>query len=234
MSWVTYDVSFKGETASNNGLLVVRRPDIPIPERKVELTTVAGRDGALVGSVSRYECITISVNFNFMINADDWNERLRMAKKWAQGSGELIMSDDQNYYFKVLYTRVTLCERTSKKIGVMSVDFICDPYQYRVDGDREYTAEQCAFNPYDVCHPAYIISGTGTAALTINGNTVQALVSDTLTIDTDLMLAYDGGGNVANTSTIGDYEKLYLQEGENTITINSGFALSIIPRWRHI
>lgn len=229
-----YDITFKDQRASHHGLLVVKRPDIPIPTKKVDSTVIAGRDGVLVSDISRYEPITIPVTFNFLTSPEKWNEHLRTAKEWAQGSGKLSMSDDQNYFYKCLYTVADMAERTSRKIGTLTVEFICDPYQYRKDGEVIRTPEECAFNGYDVCHPAYIIEGVGTATLTVNGNTVEALVNDRVTIDSDLMIAFDRNGNVANTSTIGDYEGLYLQPGDNDIEISDGFTLSIIPRWRHI
>lgn len=235
MYGLTYDVSFKEEMASNHGLLVVKRPDIPVPERKVETVTIAGRDGVLVSDVSRYEAIDIQITFNFMVKKrEDWNEHLRMVKSWAQGSGRLSMSDDESYFYKVLYTKLTLVERTSYRIGLLTVDFICDPYQYRKEGGEVYSVEECRYNPYDVCHPAYIVEGVGTAVLTVNGRSVTMQITDKITIDADLMIAYDGDGNAVNTSTLGDFEGLYLQPGNNEIDITDGFALSIIPRWRHI
>ena len=229
-----YDITFNDQRASHTGLLVVRRPDIPVPVKKVDLITVAGRDGALISDISRYEPITISVALNFMASPDNWNERLRAVRKWANGSGRLTMSDDELYYYRVYYTEVSVTERTSKRIGVLTVDFICDPYQYRIDGQEAYEVADVKYNPYDVCHPAYIITGSGTAALTVNGKSVLAVVNDKITIDSELMIAYDSFGNAANTSTIGDFEALYLREGENEIDITDGFELKIRPRWRHI
>jgi predicted phage tail component-like protein len=231
---VSYDITFKEQRASHHGLLVVRRPDIPIPTKQVETTAIAGRDGVLVSDISRYEPIEIEVTFNFLTSPEKWNEHLRMVKAWAQGRGRLSMSDDETYYYKVLYTKTDIAERTSRKIGTLGVVFVCDPYQYRKDGDIAYTPEQCAFNGYDVCHPAYIIEGDGTCTLTVNGNSVQVSVDDKVTIDSDLMIAFDADGSVANTSTIGNYEGLYLQPGDNEIQITDSFTLSIIPRWRHI
>ena len=234
MHGLSYDISFKDQMASANGLLVVRRPDIPIPELQVETIKVAGRDGVLVSDIKRYEAIEITVAFNFMTSPERWNEHLRMVKEWASGSGRLILGDDTNYYYKALYTQASVAERTSRRIGNLTVTFVCDPYQYRIDGDVEYEPADCAYNGYDVCHPAYIIVGNGTATLTVNGSSVTAAVNGKVTIDSDLMIAYDADGNVANTSTIGDYEGLYLQPGDNEIDITDGYTLTMIPRWRHI
>lgn len=230
-----YSITFKDIRCEEAGLLVVKRPDIPVAERKVDLITIAGRDGALTSDISRYATISFSIAFNFMAKTPDgWNDMARLAKKWAQGSGNLVQSDDQGHFYKVLYTRVTACERTSKRIGVMAVDFICDPFIYVSDGQYAHSIAECEYNPYDICHPAYVITGYGTATLTVNGNAIQVMVTDQVTLDSDLMLAYDVNNEVVNTSTIGDFEGLYLQEGENTIEISDGFSMVIVPRWRHI
>ena len=83
-----------------------------------------------------------------------------------------------------------------------------------------------------ICHPIYKISGNGTCILTVNGKNMSATVGQNLTIDTDLMIAYRTDGDINNIAVTGNYEDLWLQEGENTISITSGYDLSIIPNWR--
>ena len=61
---------------------------------------------------------------------------------------------------------------------------------------------------------------------------MSATVGQNLTIDTDLMIAYRMDGDINNIAVTGNYEDLWLQEGENTISITSGYDLSIIPNWR--
>lgn len=68
--------------------------------------------------------------------------------------------------------------------------------------------------------------------LTVNGKKVTANVGQNLTIDTELMMAYREDGTIQNTALTGDYEELFLQPGDNTITFSSGFIVSIVPRWR--
>ena len=68
--------------------------------------------------------------------------------------------------------------------------------------------------------------------LTVNGNEIKANVGQNLTIDSDLMMAYRKDGIVMNTSVKGDYDGLWLNAGDNTITITDGFELKIQPNWR--
>ena len=61
---------------------------------------------------------------------------------------------------------------------------------------------------------------------------MQATVNGKMTIDTDLMIAYNADGVNQNNLLTGDYEDLYLQEGTNAISLTSGFSVSVIPNWR--
>lgn len=61
---------------------------------------------------------------------------------------------------------------------------------------------------------------------------MTANVNGHLIIDTDRMLTYRQDGKLENASVKGDYEDLYLEEGENMIRITPGFELKVIPNWR--
>ena len=65
----------------------------------------------------------------------------------------------------------------------------------------------------------------------MNGKEVSANVGQNLLINTDLMQAYREDGALNNTAITGDYENLYLQEGLNEISVSSGFAAEVIPKW---
>ena len=110
--------------------------------------------------------------------------------------------------------------------------FICHGCQYLVDGAREQGVEDVRYNPYFIAHPIYKITGEGVCYLEVNGNTMKANVGQNLTIDTEGMIAYRADGTLANMKVSGNYEELYLLEGENEISITEGFDLKIIPNWR--
>lgn len=56
--------------------------------------------------------------------------------------------------------------------------------------------------------------------LTVNGNTMTANVGQNLTIDTDRMIAYRSDGTLNNTQVTGNYEDMYLLNGENEISFS--------------
>ena len=63
---------------------------------------------------------------------------------------------------------------------------------------------------------------------------MTANVEQNLAIDTELMLAYREDGTLKNAEVTGNYRDLYLQEGENEITVTSGFEMKVIPNWRRL
>ena len=227
-----YSISFNGIDCLQYGIIPVRRPSIPAPELRVTETTIPGRDGVLTETDGTYSPITIPIEFNFMRGDRNWGNVFRQAKKWLRGSGWLILSDDLLYQYKVYYCKIADTERTSRRIGTFTAEFVCDPYTYVRDGQKEYASDDVTDNPYSVSHPTYILSGSGACTLTVNGKTMQATVNGKMTIDTELMIAYNADGVNQNNLLTGDYEDLYLQEGENTISATSGFTMSVIPNWR--
>ena len=112
--------------------------------------------------------------------------------------------------------------------------FICSPFEYIAEGKEFRSPKDVYFNPYDLSHPEYKITGEGICTLTVNGKTMKANIGQNLTINTDLMLAYREDGSIMNTSVTGDYEDLYLKPGENSISVSSGFSLTVKPNWRCI
>ena len=227
-----YSITFNGRNCLDLKLIPARRPSVPAPEIRVKETEIPGMDGALIENYGTYGLVTIPVEFNFLSPPLCWMEVYRAAKKWLKGSGWLKLGDDRDYLYKAYYVNITDTERTSVRIGSFTAEFVCHPYAYLESGQLEYVAADVAYNPYEISHPVYIITGEGMCTLTVNGNTMTANIGQNLTIDTDRMLAYRKDGTMQNTAVTGNYEDLYLREGENSISLTSGFSLSVIPNWR--
>ena len=225
-----YSITYNGLNSWEMRMPVKWRPSIPAPELEQEMITIPGRDGALMSNVKTYLPLEIDVEMNFLAKPCEWADLFRAAKNWIKGSGRLEQSDDPDYFFKVMKAEIADSERTSQRLGNFTAHFICDPYMYRKDGLRAYGVNSVLNNLYDVCHPIYCITGTGTATLTVNGNTFT--VGGAAFIDTDLMITYDANNEPVASS--GDYDGLYLQPGKNTISIPDGFGLSVIPNWRSL
>lgn len=178
--------------------------------------------------------INIEVEFNFISDKDKWNDTFRKAKLWINNFNEnkLKFSDDLGYFYRVNKVEISTTERMYKKLGKFTVVFTCEPYMYLEDGTRAIELPMLLYNFYEKTQPIYIVEGEGFFSMQINGKTIKANVGQNLTIDTKLGLCYREDGTMQNTALIGNYEDMYLQNGENTFSYTSGFKVSIVPNWR--
>ena len=169
-----------------------------------------------------------------MSKPNRWGETYRKAKKWLSGNGELWFSDDHDVYFKVLYCKVTDTERTSRRIGNFTAEFICEPYTYYKSGKNEIELEHVIYNPGVTCEPTYRITGEGLCTLTVNGYEFTANVGQEIIIDSNKMISYKADGQSVNTDVTGDYSKLWLESGDNALAVTDGFEAHITPEWRDL
>lgn len=229
-----YSIAFNGIRCEDCGIQPVTRPNIPAPQRDIEVLEIPGKSGILTKDNQRYGPIEIPVEFNFFSQPDEWGTVFRNAKRWLSGSGDLEFSDDPDYFYKVYYVVVSDSEREMKRIGRFTATFTCDPFSYLKDGRREYGISDVLYNPYSTSHPVYKIMGEGVCYLTVNNKSMRANVGQNLTVDTDRMIAFREDGTINNIAMSGDYDDLYIKEGDNQISITSGFTLKVIPNWRSI
>lgn len=228
-----YLVEYAGQTNAQFDIYATR-PNIPATQRRVTTYSIPGRDGELYDYEDAVEDIGIKVKFGFFCKPELWGNRFRGAKQWLLGNkqGQLILGDDPDIFYKVKNVIVGTAEREVKDIGEFEVTFVCDGCQYIRAGQSEYDVSEVLQNPYWISKPIYIITGEGICVLSVNGNDMTANIGQNITIDTGRMIAYRLDGTVENTSVTGDYEELYLNPGENEISITEGFELKIIPNWR--
>ncbi len=228
-----FGFEFKGETSKSYGVYVEKRPAVPGRTRKTEYVEVSGRDEPLTVQDSGYGNVTIPVTCAYRVPEERWHEKRREILQWLSGSGKLIFSDSPDTFFSVKEITIDKFERTIKKYGKFQANFICSPFEYLMEGQEEKAAKEVAWNPYTAARPVYIITGSGKCTLKVNGKSMEATVGHKLYIDCEKMMSYEEDGILQNTTVKGDYEDLILKNGENTVTVSSGFELKVIPNWRY-
>lgn len=232
MSLTDYTITYNGVTAKSKGLEISYRPSIPASVERVMEYTIPNRDGKLHRRDGLVEDIEIPVTFSFLATETTHATTFREIMAWlnADTDRRLIFSDDPEWFYKVKMVTVGAdVERVLKVAGAFKATFLCEGYVYKISGQ---SATSTYTNNYDTSHPLYTIYGTGTCALTVNSKSMSAVVNGSLTIDTDLMLAYKTAPTLTNTAVTGDYDDLWLKPGRNTVRVTSGFTLTTIPRWR--
>lgn len=229
-----FTVTYNGITDRSLGCHAKTRPSIPAPVQKVVVSSIAGRDGSYYDAENLYSDISIQITFSFKRGRDAWHSMYRQVKAWllSGDNGNLSFSDDVGYHYRVKNVQITSAKRIAQTIGEVSATFACDPYTYLDSGDRQVNLTAKLHNDYSMCMPVYEVAGNGTFTLTVNSKAMVGTVNGNLTIDTERMLAMQGGSKWANTTVTGDYQDLWLKPGQNLLSITSGFTCKIKPQWR--
>lgn len=232
---MSFIVTYGGITDQSVGCHAKTRPSVPAPVRRVSASTVAGMDGSYYDTDEAFEDIAIQITFSFSNpNRNQWHTIYRAIKAWLLSglNGDLAFSDDPGFHYRVKSVVINSTERIAFTIGEVSATFICEGYTYVDGGDIAIPLQANLQNDYSVSKPIYQITGTGQCTLTVNGKTMVATVNQNLTIDTERMLAIQDGSTWVNTMVTGDYQDLWLQPGMNSLSITSGFTVTLKPQWR--
>lgn len=226
-----YFIIYNNKTNLDVNLLIKNRPTKPSPVMRYEEIEVPG--GKTLYIEKGYSDIEISIVFNFVSKIDEWDKDFRKIKEWllSKKDNKLIFSDDLEYFYKVKKVSIETPERILKKIGRFTVVFTCEAYSYELNGTNEVQINNSIYNGSMLTKPIYRIVGEGLLTLTINNNTIKANVGQELIIDTELGLCYREG-IINNVALQGNYEDMYLIEGENTFNFSEGFKIYITPNWR--
>lgn len=234
-----YDIKYNGASASSYDLILKKRINMSSPIGKHEGYDVKGKDGSYIEMDGNYEDISMAIQFILKNKSGSIYDSIRNIKKWllSNGTNKLEFTEDPNYFYLVKKVEIGEFQILNAKACIFSVKFMCEPFQYLVSGESEYSISQVLNNPYSECHPIYVVTAqnTGIYKLTVNGNTVEINVVGKTYIDTEKMITYRESG-IKNSLLTGDYTNLYLKEGQNTITTSSssGYtpSVKVVPRWR--
>lgn len=229
-----FDVQFNDVWGSELQIYAVRCPAIPAPSERITEHEIPGRDGKIYVKSGTYEPTEITIEFNYIGKAEEWGKRWREAKKWLSAHDtNLKITDDDQFYYKISRVKLATNERVSSKIGKFSAVFITkDGLMYHENGKKKKKLSEIENNPGITSKPSFYITGEGECALNVNGKKVTINVENNIVIDTERMLAYQENGTLKNVSLSGNYEDLYLQPGENIISITDGFECCVTPNWR--
>lgn len=231
---MAYDISFNGIRTKEKGVAVTTRPQIPVPQKRVQYVEVAGVDGALKVTDGTYDNIALDVSMNFVRSPKWWHETAREIRNWLTGSGILRLDNLYGWHYRVKEAICSDMDNINKMGGKFTAQFICEPFQYHDGGDSWMMPDECLINPYFLCMPKYRIEGSGDVTLTVNDNTWEVeITGNHIIIDTEKKLVYNDSKVNLRPYTEGEYADLYLKSGINTIEVSSG-NLKIMPNWRSL
>ena len=229
------DIQFNNILGSSLGIYMKDKPVIPSAQEILQEIKVPGRDGSLITRKKTYESTAIQVNFNYIGKEEQWGNIWRNAKKWlSETNTELCFSDDPTIFYRISHVIVGENSKCGNRIGDFSASFNTkDGLSYLYSGEKEHEVTEL-FNPGIFSKPIWKITGEGVCTITVNGNTVIAHVLGDIIIDSEKMIAYRSDGLSQNTAIKGEYEDLFLESGENIVTVTDGFECKVIPNWRYL
>lgn len=227
MAIYDYDIEYNGETGKSQGVILAGFPVFEEMKGTYDEYPIPGRVGSLINHSGRRN--NIRVNCELLAISDDVHLLFRRMKKWFGKAGKLRFTDNTDAYYEVLAIASLGSEREFRRCGRIRVQFVIFPYEFLNSGNEEYNS--ITYNPYCVCMPTYIVEGSGTCVITANGRTFTANVPGKLTIDSRRMISYKSDGSSGNTLVNGNYEDLWIEEGDVNLSCTSGFTLKIVPKW---
>jgi predicted phage tail component-like protein len=236
-----YSITFNNlDSYKDLGLSIKSRPNVPVAQKNIYLTDVAGRNGSLTQDLGTYKNIEIEVDFNTVIRTN-FHDKLRVIRKWLQNINidKLEFSDDSNFFYKTIYVNIdSSITRTYKVLGNFKATFVCYPYAFLKIGETPVvynptatTWETIIMNEYDLSFPHFKIYGKGDISVFINGvDTNFYSVDEYIECDSDLQQCYKGTQNLGMNMS-GEFP--VLNQGKNTIIFTGDIKQVILtPHWR--
>lgn len=205
------------------------------PERDQKFIEVPGRDGDLILDNGRYKNITVSYKAYIIENYNENIMGLRNALMSKKGYQRLQDTINPEEYRLAKAIPFDIKEYGVLRAGEFTMQFICKPQRFLVDGDipLEFTSSASILNQYEE-DAKPLIRAYGTGSFSIGGVTVQITSANVYTdIDCELQEAYKDtlatncNGNIVLTDGVFPV----LSHGENQITMSGITKLVITPRW---
>lgn len=151
-------------------------------------------------------------------------ECFRNIQKWLDNTGELIISECSDYYYKVIGTEITITERFKNSIK-FNIRFNVEQYKYLIN-QKQFTpiilSEEEEFyylnNKGDnISYPIFNIDSVGDITISINNREIT--IKDTngfFILDSELQDCYNQK-QLLNNNVIGDFP--YLDIGYNDLIL---------------
>ena len=230
-------IIFKG--FNTKGIFLIEDvPVVPSAELKQEFIEIDGRHGFLTNSQDVYSPIEISIELKLYNKSD-----IQKIRNIFRGSGNLILSNQENRYYKATAINQIEFERVVGQKHSVIITFKLQPHSYELedntielmDTSTPYTLTN---NTNATAQPEIIIYGTGTAILIIGDETVNIKnINNHIILDYELQEAYritNGSPSNANIDVNCDYNEI--QIGDTLIEWSgSGITgIKINPRWRYL
>lgn len=178
--------------------------------------------------------MSLDLEFNFKIDKPI-SVISREIRKFFKGKKKLILSWNNEVYYKIKKIEISEISSELKKIGLFTVSFILDPYSYLISNFwLDITSLKEINNIYDLSLPLLRVTGSGNINIQINNNQISLKsVSGIVIIDGENMLCYTSEKLNFNKNMTGYYPEII--EGENTLSFEGNITkIELLPNWRYL
>ena len=209
-----------------SGLLISSLAPISKPQVRTQIETVDGRSGDIVTPLgfSAYDkVIKIGLTYNYDIDK---------IIEYFNSSGVVIFSNEPDKYYKyAIYEQIDF-ERLIR-FKTAEITLHVQPFKYTVteipitETNLGQTTDIAVYNSGNIySRPKITITASGDVVLSINGFDVLSIefgeTAQTIIIDCDKMNAYSPQNVLLNRLVTGNYDKIKLEKGNNSLYVEGG------------
>lgn len=201
------------------GILIAKRPNMPLPKRRVSNVIIPGRSSSLKFDEGTYDDITITLECS-IIDKKDIIENIDKIKEWLviTRESDLIFSFDPHKKYIAQVVNAIDFKQALKYTSSFPIIFNCKPFKYSVE-EKIITITKNNSTIYNEgtfqSEPVIKVYGSGDIKLKINDDEVTVKkVDGYVTVDSVLKDAYKDDV-LKNGDMIGEFP--ILKVGENVI-----------------
>lgn len=235
-------IYWDNRSSDDLNVVVENAPNFPIPERKIEVISVPGRNGDIIITQDAFENVTQEYDLAILGPGDQLPRAVRAVMEWLMkpiGYARLEDSFNPDVFRLAYYMKSNDIENRFHHLGRAKVQFECKPQRFLRSGERQIVAVNGMklTNPsVYTAKPLITVKGAGEAVLTVGDSEVT--ISDIGTggeidIDCESMSAFYGSSNKNSLISITEGDFPSLKEGDTQISwTGSGVTnVTITPRW---
>ena len=226
---------WNGFKCTEYGIRVLEQPPITIPSERATFVDVPGRSGSLtlLEGDGVYDDMILAPTCYL-----EGGRSIQQIAKWLQGDGKVTFANRPGgFYYARIVNQIpfeTILRGNPEKM--FTVNFRCKPFWHYEELSPITVTRSGEFitNPGSVSsQPVITVFGSGNITLMV-GMTITELenISDSITLDTTLVEAYQGVYSM-NSHVSGDFPVLL--PGPNAISWSGNVSRVLIqPNWRDL
>lgn len=232
---------YRNKTSDLMGLRLLNDVAFVIPEYDIEFREIPGRDGDFAIDKKRYKPIIrefpCTVSLRKDVTVEQTARRIAAWLYQKPGYSPLWFSGQPGYYQQAICYETLPINEVLRHFGKVVIKFKCQPYRYRMDGERWYRVPKDTrlHNPEMLeAKPMIRIQGSGDITLLMNNQRLDIRgLAEGIVIDCDREMAHWKGERLNHL--IASYPFPSLPAGDTVFTwVGQVQSLEIQPRWRTI